>query len=280
MNHQVLALADVQNQQDTRGVAIDRVGVADLRYPITVMDRRNGQQHTIAKLSLSVSLPHHFKGTHMSRFLEVLNEHRGEITVRSLPALLRDLQRRLDAEAAQIRVEFPYFIEKAAPITAAVGLMDYDCRFLGTMHGNDLDFVLGVRIPVTSLCPCSKEISDYGAHNQRGHVDISLRTKEDVAGNPEIMWIEDVIDLGDSCASSPVFPLLKRPDERHVTMQAFENPAFVEDIVRAAALRLQEDSRVDWFRVEVVNQESIHNHNAFAEVEWARPASAKIRGVR
>lgn len=277
MNPQALPLADVQNRQDLRGIAIDRVGVRDLRYPIIVMDRAQGQQHTVAQISLSVSLPHHFKGTHMSRFLEVMNEHRGEVTVASLPALLRDLRERLVAEAAQIKVQFPYFMERAAPVTAATGMMDYDCRFVGTLGEAELDFVLGVRIPVTSLCPCSKEISDYGAHNQRGHIDISLRTEPDASGHPQVVWIEEVVDLADSCASSPVYPLLKRPDERHVTMQAFDNPAFVEDIVRDVAVRLRQDPRINWFKVDVINQESIHNHNAFAEVEWIRRTAEGIR---
>ena len=271
MNPVTTALADVQNEADTRGIHIDRVGVRDLRYPITVMDRSEGWQSTVAELSLSVALPHHFKGTHMSRFLEVLNQHRGEITLRSLPAILRELQDRLDAESAQIVVEFPYFMERPAPITGATGMMDYDCRFRGTLHRDKLDFVLGVRIPVTSLCPCSKEISDYGAHNQRGHIDINLRTAADVDGLPKVVWIEELVELADRCASSPVYPLLKRPDERHVTMRAFENPAFVEDMVRDTALHLKEDDRIAWFNVEVINQESIHNHNAFAEVDWTRP---------
>jgi GTP cyclohydrolase IB len=278
MNPHTLALADVQNEKDSRGIPIDRVGVRDLRYPIIVMDRTQGQQHTIAEISLSVSLPHHFKGTHMSRFLEVLNHHRGEVTVRSLPSLLRDLQHRLDADAAHIEVRFPYFVEQASPVTGAKGMMDYQCRFLATLQGDDLDFILGVTIPVTSLCPCSKEISDYGAHNQRGHIAVNLRTIKTAYGIPEIVWIEEIIDLANACASAPVFPLLKRADERHVTMQAFENPAFVEDIVRDAALSLKEDPRVSWFTVQVINQESIHNHNAFAAVEWQRPVTVEVCG--
>jgi GTP cyclohydrolase IB len=266
-------LADVQNQADARGVAIDRVGVRDLRYPIVVLDRANGHQHTVAQISLSVALPHHFKGTHMSRFLEVLNDHRGEMTIRSLPSLLTDLQGKLEAESAQIDVAFPYFVEKSAPVTNATGIMDYDCRFLGTLTHTHLDFVVTVRVPVTSLCPCSKEISDYGAHNQRGHIDISVRTEIDDNGRPEVVWIEEIVQWAESCASAPVYPVLKRPDERHVTMQAFDHPAFVEDIVRDTALRLAAEERISWFRVEVINQESIHNHNAFAEVEWTRPDS-------
>lgn len=271
MSQQAAILADVQNQSDTRGIDIDRVGVQDLRYPIVVMDRQRGTQSTVAQLSLSVALPHHFKGTHMSRFLEVLNDHRGEVTVRSIPGLLSDLRRRLDADAAQIDVAFPYFMESAAPVTGSLGLMDYDCRFKAELTASGVDFVLGVRVPVTSLCPCSKEISDRGAHNQRGYIDVSLRTGTSSDGTPAVVWIEEVVELANACASSPVYPVLKRPDERHVTMQAFDNPRFVEDIVRDVALRLRRDDRIMWFRVKVVNQESIHNHNAVAEVEWTRP---------
>jgi GTP cyclohydrolase I len=276
MKPDALALVDVQNLPDTRGIEIDRVGVKDLRYPIVVMDRAKGRQPTVGKISLSVALPHHFKGTHMSRFLEVLNEHRGEVTARTLPSLLTDLAQRLNAERAQIEVAFPYFLECPAPVTGAVGLMDYDCRFSGTVHDSELDFVLGVTVPVTSLCPCSKEISDYGAHNQRGSIAISIRSARDSEGLPQIVWIEEIVDLANACASSPVYPLLKRPDERHVTMLAFDNPAFVEDIVRDVAVRLREDRRIEWFQVRVVNEESIHNHNAFAEIEWVRPGPAVV----
>lgn len=273
MTSTTTTLADVQNRADTRGIPIDKVGVTNLRYPISVLDRARGTQETVASISLSVALPHHFKGTHMSRFLEVLNEHRGEVTVRSIPALLQDLQTRLQAESAQIDVQFPYFMERPAPVTGATGLMDYDCRFSATVDRTDVDFVLGVRIPVTSLCPCSKEISDYGAHNQRGLIDVNVRTVHDEVANADLVWIEDIVEIAETCASSPVYPLLKRPDERHVTMRAFDNPAFVEDIVRDVATRLQQDDRIRWFNVQVTNQESIHNHDAFAEVEWTRPSS-------
>lgn len=265
-------LPDVQSNQDSRGLPIERVGVEDLRYPIIVMDRQNGEQHTVANLSISVALPHHFKGTHMSRFLEVLNKHRGEVTVRSIPSLLEDLKMELEAESAHIVVDFPYFIEKSAPVSGAQGMLDYDCRFDATCNGSELDFILRVSVPVTSLCPCSKEISDYGAHNQRGQIDISVRSAHDAAGAPTIVWIEELVEVAESCASAPLYPVLKRPDERHVTMQAYDNPAFVEDIVRDVALRLIEEPRIDWFKVQVTNQESIHNHNAFAQIEWP-PAS-------
>ena len=261
---------DVQGRPDERGIALDRAGVSGLRYPITVLDKADGRQETIAELSMSVSLPHHFKGTHMSRFIEVLNSHRGEITMRTLPVILRELKTRLDAETAHIEVKFPYFVERAAPITKSKALMDYDCTFIGESNGTNNNFLLRVCVPVTSLCPCSKEISDYGAHNQRGYITIDVRSAEKENGENEIIWIEELIEIAESSASSPVYSLIKRPDERFVTMQAFDNPVFVEDMVRKAAQQLIENEKIIWFRVHAENDESIHNHNAFAELQWMR----------
>ncbi|MDB4458532.1 GTP cyclohydrolase FolE2 [bacterium] len=268
-----LNVPDVQNEHDDREIALDQVGVSSLRYPITVMDRDQKEQHVTATLSMSVDLPHQFKGTHMSRFIEVLNGYRGELTMRTLPQILAELKTRLNAESAQIEVNFQYFLERKAPVTGMSGLMDYRCSFQGESNNTDNDFVLGVNVPVTSLCPCSKEISDYGAHNQRGNVDVQIRSTKDQDGNPRLIWIEEVVDLVEQSASAPLYPLLKRPDERHVTMQAYDNPVFVEDLVRNVAVKLKADERVAWFSVEAVNQESIHNHNAFARVQWTRPTS-------
>jgi GTP cyclohydrolase I len=264
-------LVDVQNRPDTRGLPLDNVGVRDIRCPITVLDRQDTKQHTVASVSLSVSLPHHFKGTHMSRFVEILESHRGELTMRTIPSLLDEMRRRLHAERARVEVRFPYFIRRAAPASGAAALMDYQCWFTGESGDGRHDFILGVEVPVTSLCPCSKEISEYGAHNQRGHISIEVRSVRRTAVAPELIWIEELIDIAESSASAPVYPLLKRMDERHVTMQAYDNPVFVEDMVRNVAVQLQADSRVAWCAVRAVNQESIHNHNAFASVEWARP---------
>ena len=261
---------DVQNGIDDRRIPIDQVGVSDLRYPIVVLDRQREKQQTVAKLTMSVSLPHHFKGTHMSRFIEVLNEHRGEVTMRTLPAILQELKQRLQAESARIEVSFPYFLERAAPASGARALMDYECSFVGEANGSHADFVLGVRVPVTSLCPCSKAISDYGAHNQRGLITIEVRSSRTAVGEPALVWIEELVELAETSASAPVYPLLKRADERHVTMQAYDNPVFVEDMVRNVAVRLQKDPRVAWFHVHAVNHESIHNHSAFARLEWRR----------
>jgi GTP cyclohydrolase I len=206
----------------------------------------------------------------MSRFIEVLNEHRGEVTIRTLPALLADLRDRLQAQRAHIAVEFPYFVERTAPESRARALMDYACAFRAEASDEGDDFVLSVRVPVASVCPCSKAISDYGAHNQRGYLTIEVRTVRSDDGRPELVWIEELIDLAEQSASAPVYPLVKRIDERRLTMQAYDNPVFVEDMVRNAAERLDKDRRVAWFRVHVRNDESIHNHSVFAQIERDR----------
>lgn len=260
-------LHDIQGSPDHRGLPINQVGVCDLRYPISILDRKNEKQTTIASISLSVDLPHHFKGTHMSRFIEILNRHRGEITMRTIPALLKDLKKQLDAASARFEANFPYIIEKAAPVSGEKGLMDYSCAFVAEANGSHTDFLLKTAVPVTSLCPCSKAISDYGAHNQRGVVHIEIRPTKKPDGNRELVWIEELIEIAEKAGSAPVYPILKREDERHVTMQAYDNPTFVEDIVRNIALVLQKNSRIDWFRVRVINHESIHNHSAFAFIE-------------
>lgn len=270
-------MEDVQSRPDERNVALDHAGVSDLRYPIVVLDRDHQMQHTIANISMSVGVPEEFKGTHMSRFIEVLNEHRGELTMRTLPTLLLDLRRRLHAKTARVEVVFPYFIERLAPVSGAKALMDYECSFIGQSRRDGDDFVLGVKVPVTSLCPCSKEISDYGAHNQRGHITIQTRGARQPDGSTAFVWIEDLVRVAEQAASAPVYPLLKRPDERHVTMQAYDNPVFVEDMVREVAVSLQRDQRVAWFHVRAVNQESIHNHSAFAQIEWKRPVAQALQ---
>lgn len=263
-------MQDIQSQADHRKIPIDKVGVCDLLYPIVVLDQKNQSQSTVARISISVNLPHEFKGTHMSRFIEILNSHRGEITMRTLPSILAELKERLSAESAHIEVVFPYFLERTAPVSGAVGLMDYQCRFIGEANGGKCDFVLAVSVPVTSLCPCSKAISDYGAHNQRGLITMRVRSRGTDSDMPALIWIEELISIAEASASSPVYALLKREDERHVTMQAFDNPVFVEDMVRNVAAALQEDDRLTWFHVHAVNHESIHNHAAFAEVEWTK----------
>lgn len=260
-------MEDVQSQPDDRGIALDRVGVAGLRYPIVVLDRSQSKQQTVADLRISVSLPASVKGTHMSRFVEVLDESRGEVTVNTIPTILRRVRQRLEADSAQLEVRFPYFLERKAPVSGSTSLMDYECRFVGSADSASETFSLSVRVPVTSLCPCSKAISDYGAHNQRGYVDMTVETRSP----DDLIWIEELVELGESVGSSPVYPLLKRSDERHVTMAAYDNPVFVEDMTRNAAEKLKADPRVASFRVCVENDESIHNHLAFAETSWSRP---------
>jgi GTP cyclohydrolase I len=263
-------MEDVQGRKDDRGVAIKQAGICDLAYPITVLDRARERQQTIARLSMSVGLPHHFKGTHMSRFLEVLEGHRGEVTMRTLPTILAELRQRLAAETARVELSFPYFIERTAPVSHAKALMDLQCTFVGEVTAQGDDFVMGVTVPVTSLCPCSKSISDYGAHNQRTYVTIEVRTVSRTFAADTVVWIEELVEIADASSSCPIYPLLKRADERHITMQAYDNPKFVEDIVRDVALRLRDDARIQWFKTRARSDESIHNHCAFAEVEWSR----------
>jgi len=252
------SLPDMQNSQDGRNIAIDRVGVRNVHYPIVVLDRTNERQHSIGNFTLTVDLPHHFKGTHMSRFLEVLNEHRNEVSVQSLPKLLSHLRERLHAENAHVEVKFPYFITKKAPVTGMDGMMQYNCGFRGTQNGIT-DFEILVEVPVTTLCPCSKEIAEYGAHNQRGYVNVVVRAKS-------LVWIEEIIELIEACGSAPLYPLLKRPDEKFVTEQAYDNPRFVEDMVREVALKFEADTRIVSYEIEVENHESIHAHNAYARI--------------
>ncbi len=262
-------IEDVQSRPDDRRIAIDQVGVSGLRYPITVLDRMRERQDTVATISMSVALPAEAKGTHMSRFVEVLNDHRGEMTVRTLPAILLHLRGRLQTDRARIEVRFPYFLERSAPASGARGICDYECAFIAETTAAGDRFHLRVRVPVTSVCPCSKAISDYGAHNQRGYLEIEVGTEPDES---RLIWIEELIDIAESSASAPVYALLKRDDERFVTMQAYDNPVFVEDMVRGVAHRLMSDERVKSFRVHAENQESIHNHSAFAQIEWSAAA--------
>ncbi|MFG0258547.1 MAG: GTP cyclohydrolase FolE2 [Phycisphaerales bacterium JB043] len=251
-------MPDVQASEDTRQLPIDKVGVKNVVYPITLRTPEGGTQQTVATINMYVSLPHYQKGTHMSRFLEVLNEHREGLTPDRIVEVTRTIRERLDAAEAHLELEFTYFVCKRAPITKMAGLMDYKVTF--TCQSNDVDdFVMGVSAPATSLCPCSKEISRYGAHNQR--CEISARVRFD-----EPMWIEDVVRMLEKSASSEVYAVLKRPDEKHVTEVAYENPKFVEDIVRDLAVLMENESRITWYSIESENFESIHSHNAYAQI--------------
>ncbi len=256
-------MKDVQSLEDHRNIDIDKVGVKDISYPIVVLDKVNKTQHTIANINMYVDLPRRFKGTHMSRFIEILNEYRREITIENFPRIMKKMKDRLKANSAHLEVDFPYFIEKEAPVSGAKSLMEYRCKFIGTLKERK-DIALQIIVPITTLCPCSRELSEKGAHNQRGMVRVTFRFDG-------FVWIEDIIELVEGCASSPVYALLKREDERYVTERAYNNPMFVEDIVREIALRLNTDKRITWFKVEAENWESIHNHSAYASLERGNP---------
>jgi GTP cyclohydrolase I len=261
-------MIDVQNQIDERKIAIDKVGVKNIRYPITVMDKAKGRQRTVASVNMYVNLPHHYKGTHMSRFIEILAEYRNEISPDNLSLILEDMKNRLSAESAHMELTFPYFIEKQAPVSGVPSLMEYTCSFTGSVNGGGRDIIVEVLVPITTVCPCSKEISEYGAHNQRGEVRLAVRFKK-------WRWIEDMIRLIEESSSSEVFSLLKRSDEKYVTESAYENPMFVEDVVREIAHKLENDDNITWFAVASENFESIHNHSAYAFIERKKDGARK-----
>ena len=257
-------MKDVQSQPDYRNISIDKVGIKNLRYPICVRDRRDGSQSTVASINMYVDLPHEYKGTHMSRFVEMLHASRLEISLKTFSFLLDTMKRNLNAASAHIEISFPYFIEKQAPVSTVPGLMDYNCSIIGYIDcQNEIDLISEVNVPITSVCPCSKEISDFGAHNQRGSVNLKTRFKR-------FIWLEDMIELVESCASCDVFSVLKRVDEKEVTERGFSNPKFVEDVVRDISARLIADDNITWFSVSAENFESIHNHSAYACIEHSR----------
>jgi GTP cyclohydrolase I len=252
-------MEDIQNHKDWRNIDIDQVGVKGIRYPVTVLDKDMGEQQTVAEINMYVSLPRYYKGTHMSRFVEILNEHSRRISLKNFSEILEEMKARLKAASAHLEIKFPYFINKNAPVTGSPGLMEYKCAFKGSLN-NGSDLIIIIHVPVTTLCPCSKEISINGAHNQRGEVRLQVRFKK-------FVWIEDLIKLVERCASSEVYSVLKRKDEKFVTEQAYNKPMFVEDIVRDIAVELNNDKNITWFSVESENFESIHNHNAYAYIE-------------
>jgi GTP cyclohydrolase I len=256
-------IPDVQNSADTRRIPINKVGIKDIRHPVRVRDRSVGEQHTIASFNMYVNLPHNFKGTHMSRFVEILNTHEREITVESFKEMLQEMTERLEADSGHIEMQFHYFVNKKAPVSGVESLLDYYVTFVGQITDGKPKMNIKVVVPVTSLCPCSKKISDYGAHNQRSHVTVSAETKG-------FVWIEDLIDLVEKEASCELYGLLKRPDEKYVTQKAYDNPKFVEDMVRDVATRLNEDERITSYVVESENFESIHNHSAYALIEHTK----------
>jgi GTP cyclohydrolase I len=260
-------IEDVQGSADTRRIPINKVGIKDIFHPVRIQERSGREQHTVASFSMYVNLPHNFKGTHMSRFVEILNNHEREISVKSFRDMMTELTERLDAQAGHIEMSFPYFVNKRAPVSGVESLMDYQATMIGEHRDGQNIIWVQVVVPVTSLCPCSKKISDYGAHNQRSHVTIRAK----VGG---FIWLEELIELAEDEASCQLFGILKRPDEKWVTEQAYDNPKFVEDLVRDIAVRLNADERVRAYVVESENFESIHNHSAYAMIERDKDAEA------
>jgi GTP cyclohydrolase I len=262
----VVLVEDVQNRADTRQIPINRVGVKDINHPVRLKDRSAGEQHTVANFNMYVNLPHNFKGTHMSRFVEILHRER-EISVESFGAMLAEMTDRLEAEAGHIEMSFPFFVLKRAPVSGVESYMDYRATLIGEIRGGKVEMWVKVVVPVTSLCPCSKKISDYGAHNQRSHVTIKAKLREH-------MWIEELIDVAEQEASCELWGILKRPDEKYVTERAYDNPKFVEDMVRDVAVRMNDEPRIAAYVVESENFESIHNHSAYALIERDKDAEA------
>lgn len=253
-------MKDIQNMPDGRKIHIDKVGIKDLKLPVVVQDRAHGKQHTVADVNFYVDLPHQFKGTHMSRFVEILNDYRDSFEISRLEEILATARKKLKAVKAHVELTFPYFIEKQAPVSKSPGMLDYLCTISAAGNGDhNVAITLTVRVPVTSLCPCSKEISEYGAHNQRSIVTLSVVPSK-------FIWLEELIEIVEEQASCDIYSLLKREDEKFVTERAYNNPVFVEDIVRGVTDRLSRDDRIDWFSVESDNIESIHNHNAYASI--------------
>ena len=254
-------LTDTQNEPDNRQIAIDRVGIKNLRYPVEIKEKSGQHQKTVAHVALAVDLPQHLKGTHMSRFVEVLNSHGGCLDIHRLQDIPKQLLQKLSAERAHVTFQFPFFINKKAPISGGAGLLDYEVRWeMDCSVDGEVDLLITVMVPVATLCPCSKAISERGAHNQRGVVTYSVRSRQP-------LWIEDLIALVENSASCELYSLLKRPDEKYVTEKAYDNPVFVEDLVRNVAAQSNDHKEITWYRVEAENFESIHNHSAYAVIE-------------
>lgn len=251
-------LKDIQSEPDPRNLPINKVGVKDISYPVVVLDRAEGRQHTVARVNMYVDLPHNFRGTHMSRFIEILNRYQGGISTLNIREILEEMKVALSARNAHFEIDFPYFITKEAPVSREKAKMEYRCKLSASSF--DDYYVLEVSVPVLSLCPCSREISEYGAHNQRSIITITIKAQERI-------WIEDVIAIAESAASSDIYSILKREDEKYITEKSYGNPMFVEDMVRSAAERLMKNERILWFSVESENMESIHNHSAYARIE-------------
>ena len=264
------ALHDEQSSADTRAIPINQVGIKDILHPIEFVDRSGTPQPTVARLTMTVNLPPEVKGTHMSRFVHVLQDHKKAISLESFGGLLNNMAARLDAEEGFIDMAFPFFINKAAPVSGVRSYLDYQVRLLGRINRGDTRLTATIAIPVTSLCPCSKSISDYGAHNQRSHITLTVTLAKPV-------WVEDLIEMAEKQASCELYGLLKRPDEKYVTERAYDNPKFVEDMVRDIAIQLNADDRIRAYKVESENFESIHNHSAYACIEKDKSRDVALR---
>ena len=263
---QMEEMKDIQSQRDYRNIDLTKVGIKGIKYPMNVLDRANKTQATVATVNMYVHLPHRFKGTHMSRFVEVLNDYCADLNLNTFFEMLNRIKKSLDAPAANLEISFPYFIKKRAPVSGVPSMMEYTCRYVGEIKGDERKLYIGVRVPVCTLCPCSKEISNHGAHNQRGIVSVNALFKD-------FFWIEEIIEIVETSASSDVFALLKREDEKFITEQAYSRPMFVEDVVREVTDKLTKDPRFVLFSVEAENFESIHNHSAYAYTEVGPQAS-------
>lgn len=255
------AIPDVQGSADNREIPINKVGIKGVKHPVIIGARDGTEQHTVAEFNMYVNLPQHFKGTHMSRFVQVLNEHETPISVATFKTMLEESSRRLEASSSHIEMNFPFFVTKSAPVSGVKSLMDYNVTLIGEYHNHIPNLFIKVVVPVTSLCPCSKNISDYGAHNQRAHITIKAELET------ERVWIEDLLEIAEQEASCELFSVLKRPDEKYVTEKAYDTPKFVEDLVRDVAGRLNQDERIKSYELETENFESIHNHSAYAYIE-------------
>jgi len=253
-------MKDVQNEKDQRNIPINKVGVNNVKYPLSVIDKNGKIQHTIATINMYVDLPHHYRGTHMSRFIELISKHNVNLNLQNLDSILKDILKTFDCELAHFEVVFPYFLYKKAPISKIESPTEYECKVECEMDKTEkLKLITEVKVPVHTLCPCSKEISGYGAHNQRAEVKIRIRSSK-------LVWFEELIETAENCASAPIFTLLKRKDEKFITEMAYNNPKFVEDVAREIVIKLKKDNRISWYSVEVISFESIHKHNAYAYI--------------
>ncbi|MAS83686.1 MAG: GTP cyclohydrolase I FolE2 [Legionellales bacterium] len=261
-------IPDIQSSKDTRHISIDKVGIKDIKHPVVVKDRSGREQHTVANFNMYVNLPDQYKGTHMSRFVEILNNHEYEITVKSFKRMIEEMTELLNAESGNVEMTFPYFVNKAAPVSGVESLMDYVVSFIGKIENGKPEVLVKVEVPVTSLCPCSKNISDYGAHNQRSRITACVEMND-------FIWIEELLEVIEKVASCELYGLLKRPDEKYVTEKAYDNPKFVEDLVRDIAVEFNNDDRIAAYTVESENFESIHNHSAYAMLTCDKKKKSK-----